>query len=87
MLNLNNLEQRILAIEARNQRVELEKKWQDSLERKISIVLTTYGAMWLLMLVIHVEKAWLNAIIPTFGFILSTLSLPFFKAIWLKRQS
>lgn len=34
-----------------------------------------------------VEKAWLNAIIPTFGFILSNLSLPFFKEIWLKKRS
>lgn len=87
MNQLTNLENRLEAIETRNQKVEIEKKWKNSWERKILVALTTYGTMWLFMTIIHVDKAWLNAIIPTLGFLLSTLSLSVFKKIWLQHQA
>jgi len=31
-----------------------------------------------------VPSAWLNAIVPAVGFLLSTLTLPFFKKFWEK---
>ena len=84
---MTTLEQRINAIEQRNKRVEMDKKWEGSLERKLSIIITTYIVMCLIMSVLQVEKAWLNAIVPTVGFFLSTLSLSFFKQIWLNKHS
>ena len=36
-----NLEQRIEKIEERNKRVELDKKWETSLTRKICIMILT----------------------------------------------
>lgn len=84
---MTTLEQRINAIEQRNKRVEMDKKWEGSLERKLLIIITTYIVMCLIMSVLQVEKAWLNAIVPTVGFFLSTLSLSFFKQIWLNKHS
>ena len=84
---MKTLEQRVAAIEQRNKRVELDKKWEGSLERKLLIILTTYIVMCLVMTALHVEKAWLNAVIPTLGFFLSTLSLSFCKQIWLRKHA
>ena len=36
---------------------------------------------------IGVNNPWLNAIIPSLGFLLSTLSLPFFKNIWIDKNN
>ncbi|MBI2622507.1 MAG: hypothetical protein HYW64_00195 [Candidatus Levybacteria bacterium] len=33
---------------------------------------------------IQIKEPWLNAIVPSFGFLLSTLTLPFFKNLWKK---
>ena len=84
---MTTIEQRLSTIEQRNKRVELDKKWENSLERKLLILITTYIVMCFFMSVIGVEKAWLNAIIPTLGFFLSTLSLSFCKQIWLRKHA
>jgi len=33
---------------------------------------------------IKIDRPWLNAIVPSIGFLLSTLTLPFFKEVWKK---
>ncbi len=85
-MNQNNdlaqLDLRISAIEARNRRVELEKAWEISITRKVSIIALTYLVMILVFWSLENEKYLLNAIVPTFGFFLSTLSLPRVKAWW-----
>lgn len=75
---------RISEIENRNARVELEKAWELSLTRKFSILLLTFLSTALLFLCL--EAPWYNAIIPTLGFYLSTLSLPIIKKWWTKMQ-
>ena len=76
------LEKRIKDIEDRNKKVELDKTWETSYTRKFFVVVFTYLSIALyLKYVINVEP-WLNAIVPTLGFLFSTLSLPFFKKIW-----
>lgn len=85
MDSLQHLQKRIEAIEERNKRVELDKAWESSLARKLLIVLFTYSILGSYMWIIGVGNPLLNAIIPTLGFILSTLSLSFFKQIWEKR--
>lgn len=82
-----NLLKRIEAIESRNKRVELDKAWETSTERKIIIALATYLFIMLVFFIIGVDKPHVNAIIPTFGFLLSTLSPTFFKNLWLKSRS
>ncbi len=82
----SDLEKRISKIEIRNKKVELDKKWETSYSRIISIVIITYSFMSLFFISIDVEKPFVNAIVPTFGFVLSTLSINIFKKIWIKLQ-
>ena len=72
------------SIKERNKRVEADKAWETSKVRRSIIGITTYlVAVWF-MLVVHIEKPWLNALIPTGGYLLSTLSLGFVKKYWIK---
>jgi len=73
----------IAQIHVRNERVELAKAWETSLTSKVSIAGPTYLAMIVLMWSLSVDKPYLNAIVPTLGFVLSTLSLPVVKSLWL----
>ena len=68
----------------RNARVEADKAWEISLTRRLVIALITYGVAVIFMKRIGVAEPWLNALVPTGGYALSTLSLPFIKAWWLK---
>jgi uncharacterized membrane protein YccC len=86
MTEIAELEKRIQAIEARNQRVEWGKEWEGSWFRKTLIIAFTFTSIGLYMWVIGIEKPWLNAVIPSLGFTLSTLTLPFFKQYWIKQQ-
>ncbi len=82
-----SLELRLAKIEARNERVEVDKAWEVSWQRRILILTLTYLLILLYFLIIEVEKPLLNAIVPTLGFFLSTLTLSVVKTIWLKRNS
>jgi hypothetical protein len=72
-------------IKERNISVEKDKAWETSKTRKAIIACLTYIVIVILLYNIHNPKPWLNAIIPTAGFILSTLTLPFFKKMWIRR--
>lgn len=85
MNNIKKLEERIEKIERRNKKVEIDKAWETSYTRKIILVIFTYLSISLYMKAINVLNPWLNAIIPSFGFLLSTLTLPFFKKIWIEK--
>ena len=79
-----DLEKEIEKVKERNARVEKDKAWETSNSRKIIIAFITYLFMVLFMYSLKVENPFTSALIPTFGFTLSTLSLSFFKKIWLK---
>ena len=79
-------EERIQALEERNKRVEADKAWETSWTRKILLIGFTYIAIGSYLWAIDVERPWINAIVPAVGFMISTLTMPFFKAIWVKRQ-
>lgn len=79
-----NLEDRIEKIEKRNSSVEANKAWETSWSRKIVLIIFTYVAVGLYLQVIQVEKPWVNAIVPSLGFLLSTLTLPWIKEWWIK---
>lgn len=83
---MTTLEQRIEAIENRNKKVELDKKWETSWTRRLLIVAFTYILLGSYMWAIGVGQPLLNAVIPTVGFTLSTLSLPFFRRLWERIQ-
>ncbi len=82
MSNIEDLEKRVHAIEQRNKRVEQDKAWETSWSRKIAILITTYVMLAIYFAFVLRVNPWINAIVPTIGFFLSTLSLPFFKRLW-----
>ncbi len=79
-----NFEGEIRKIQERNKRVELDKAWETSKTRKVSIAILTYFVMVLVMFSLHMDAPFVGAIIPTLGFTLSTFSLDFIKKIWVK---
>ncbi|MEW6035806.1 MAG: hypothetical protein AB1529_04280 [Candidatus Micrarchaeota archaeon] len=83
MATLEGLEAEIAAIKQRNARVEADKAWETSLARKAIIAAGTYSFSALLLLSINAENALLAALVPSAGFILSTLTLPVLKGWWL----
>ncbi len=84
MADLSSLTERILRIEKRNKEVELNKSWETSWTRKILLSIFTYLSIALYLKFIVNIDPWVNAIIPAIGFLLSTLTLPYFKTLWEK---
>ena len=84
MVTLEQLEKEIEKIKNRNRRVESDKAWETSYIRKILLGVFTYLAIGFYLEAINISRPWLNAIVPAVAFVLSTLTLPFFKKLWLK---
>ena len=83
---MKNLEKRLEAIEQRNQKVELDKAWETSWTRRILLSVFTYLAIGVYMWAIDILRPWLNAVVPAVAFMLSTLTMPFFKKLWVRRN-
>lgn len=83
-MKIKELEERIKDIETRNRRVEADKTWELSYTRKALLMIFTYIAIGFYLNVIRVNRPWLNAIVPTVAFMISTLTILFFKRMWLK---
>ncbi|OGY93960.1 MAG: hypothetical protein A2406_03595 [Candidatus Komeilibacteria bacterium RIFOXYC1_FULL_37_11] len=84
MATIEELQLEIEEIKKRNQRVEADKAWETSWTRKIVISILTYIVIVVFFYFAGLPKPFINAIIPAFAFILSTLTVPFFKNWWLK---
>lgn len=80
-----NINSEIENIKTRNKNVEADKAWETSKTRKIIIACITYIVIVIFLYTLNNSSPWLNAIIPTLGFLLSTLTLPFFKKMWINR--
>lgn len=76
------IEQELAAIKDRNARVEFDKAWEVSWTRRVFITIATYivASVWLVL--IHDTMPLLKALVPSAGYLLSTLSLPFIKEWW-----
>jgi hypothetical protein len=85
MAGIAELEKEIKKIKERNARVEEDKAWETSYARRGLLALFTYLAIGAYLSAISVPLPWLNAIVPAVAFMLSTLTLPFFKRQWIKR--
>jgi len=81
---MSNITKKLETIEQRNKRVEIDKAWETSWTRRLLIAILTYITIVLFFIVAHLPKPFINSIVPTTGFILSTLSLPIFKKIWIR---
>jgi len=85
MTDIEELKKEIDLVKERNKRVEADKAWETSSFRILSIVAMTYIVTAIVFYFIGVRNYLLNALIPTLGFYLSTLSLPFIKKWWINK--
>jgi len=83
MKSVEQLEKEISEIQERNKRVEADKAWETSKARKIIIFIATYIVIALFLSAANIPDPWVNAIVPAIAFILSTLSFPYFKKLWI----
>ena len=78
-----SLEKEINEIKERNKRVELDKKWETSITRRICICVLTYIVVVIYTyLISKVSNIFLTSLVPVIGFTLSTLSLKGIRKIW-----
>lgn len=80
------LEDRVVKIEERNKKVELNKAWEQSFFRIVFIAILTYVLTSLVFYIIGVSDCFKNALIPTLGFILSVQSVSIFKKKWIVKR-
>lgn len=74
----------IQSIKERNKRVEADKAWETSWVRRILIMCLTYIVIVIFFLVAQLPKPFLNALVPSVAFLLSTLTLDLFKKYWIQ---
>ncbi len=78
------MEKEIELIKERNRGVEIDKAWETSNTRRIIIAFMTYIIIVIFLLLINAPSPWLLALVPTIGYILSTLTLLIFRKWWVK---
>jgi len=79
-----DLEKRVSLIEERNKRVELDKRWETSFTRRVSICILTYIVVLLFSYFVNTgNNIFLSSLVPVIGFSLSTLSVNLIRKIWL----
>ena len=77
------LENEIAKIKERNKKVELDKSWETSWTRRVSIMILTYIVVIIYSYLIRrTNKIALSSLVPVIGFTLSTLSLKLIRRIW-----
>ncbi len=80
------IEERIEKIEERNLRVEADKAWEVSCMRRFTVAVFTFFIATTWLYVIDNTHPFLNAVVPTGGYLLSTISLPIVRKVWLRNK-
>lgn len=83
MSEIEDLKKEIDKLKARNKRVEADKAWETSYTRKLLIFVLTYIVIVVFFFVAQLPDPFVNAIVPSVAFVLSTLTVPVFKKWWL----
>ena len=84
MSTIQELQKEIKQIKTRNRRVELDKAWEVSWTRKFIIFILTYIDIVILFFIAKLPEPFINAIVPSVAFILSTFTVPIIKKWWIK---
>lgn len=86
-MEVRELEEKVIEITERNKRVELDKKWETSLTRKICIAVLTYIVVIIYNAITSkTSNIFLSSLVPVMGFLLSTLSLKWVRKVWEKKN-
>ena len=86
MTTPEELKSEIDKIKDRNERVEMDKAWETSWSRRLLILVLTYFVVVVFFFIANLSKPFINSLVPTLGFFLSTLTVPWVKAHWLRRK-
>ena len=86
-MKLKELEKEIGKVKVRNKRVEADKAWETSFTRRVLVTVLTYFVIVLFFYFAELPKPFVNSIVPALAFLLSTVTLSFFKKMWMKRYS
>lgn len=78
------VDQKVESLQERNARVEGDKAWETSWIRRLFIAVVTYCIATYYMSSVGLGNAFVGAFVPTGGYLLSTMSLPFVKNFWLR---
>ena len=81
---MKDLESRVAALEARNDKVEQDKSWETSWTRRLFVALLTYIVVVGYLYMIDNAQPLINGLVPVAGFLLSTLVLKSVRRIWQK---
>jgi len=84
MNRIEKLEREVQQIKLRNRKVEADKAWELSWTRKFLIAILTYIAIVAYFYFAGLPEPFLNSIVPTTAFLISTLSISYFNKIWIK---
>ena len=80
------MEQSLTEIQERNRRVEADKAWETSWTRTLIIAAMIYVIAAAFLWNMYAPSYFLQALIPSGGWILSTASLPWFKKRWTQKN-
>ena len=84
---MEELKNEIEEIKRRNARVELDKKWETCMTRKVCIAVLTYIVVIIYSaLISKTANVFLSSLVPVMGFLLSTLSLKAVRKVWEKKN-
>ena len=88
MEELEVIKKELEQIKERNKKVEMDKKWETSILRKIAICVLTYIVVIIYSIFINRSgSVFLNSLVPVIGFFLSTLSMDLIRKIWMQNQA
>ena len=86
-MEIKDLEKEVEEIKERNKRVELDKKWETSMTRKMFIAVLTYIVVIAYSILTNkISNVFLSSLVPVIGFTLSTLSFKVVRKIWEKKN-
>jgi len=84
---LKRLNDEVEKIKARNRRVEKDKAWELSKTRTVFIAFSTYILISIFMLLIKDNHPFLNALVASVGYLLSTFTYNVLKKWWLAKTN
>lgn len=85
--DIKELKEEIEKIKARNKRVEADKAWELSKTRTTFIAISTYLLIFTFMILIGDNRPFLNALVASIGYLISTFTYGILKKWWLKRKN